>query len=64
MLANRHLIFILFCLLCILSCSTNPSMVLPKPTAQIVQKAEQAGFSLQRYETPTFILTTYERDTS
>ncbi|MCS5712131.1 alpha/beta fold hydrolase [Candidatus Berkiella aquae] len=64
LLANRHLIFILFCLFCILSCSTNPSMVLPKPTTQIVKKAEEAGFSLQRYETPTFILTTYELDTT
>lgn len=64
MLAKRHLIFILFSMFCILSCSTNQSSLLPKTTTEVVDKAEKNGFSLRRYQTPSFMLTTYERITA
>jgi len=54
LLANRHLIFILFILFCTLSCSTKQS---------VIHNAEQNGFIEHRYNTPTFLLTTYERMT-
>lgn len=63
MLANRHLIFILFLLFCTLSCSTKQSSILPQSTQHVVNQAELNGFSLHRYETSTFTLTTYERHT-
>lgn len=51
------------CLLfCILSCSTPVSKDgLPHTTQRFVQKAEQQGFTLERYATQTFLLTTYQR---
>lgn len=61
MLAKRHLIFILFFMFCTLSCSTNQTYRLPKTTTEVIDKAEKNGFSLRRYQTPSFILTSYER---
>ncbi len=61
MLANRHLIFILFLLFCTLSCSTKQVAVLPHTTSQVIKNAEQNGFSLRRYATSSFTLTTYQR---
>ncbi|MGE3319426.1 MAG: hypothetical protein AB7I18_09010 [Candidatus Berkiella sp.] len=55
MLANRHLIFIVFLLFCTLSCSTKQS---------VIHEAQQNGFIQNRYSTPTFLLTTYERVTA
>jgi hypothetical protein len=64
LLANRHLIFILFLLFCTLSCSTKHSAMLPGATQQIVNQAEQNGFVLCRYPTSTFTLTSYQRNTA
>lgn len=61
LLANRHLIFILFLLFCTLSCSTKQATVMPQTTMQVIKNAEQNGFSLRRYPTSSFILTTYQR---
>lgn len=64
MLVNRHHIFILFLLFCTLSCSTKHSAMLPVATQRVVNQAEQNGFVLCRYPTPTFTLTTYQRRTA
>lgn len=61
MLANRHLIFILFLLFCTLSCSTKQVTVSPPTTWQVIKNAEQNGFSRRRYATSSFTLTTYQR---
>ncbi len=59
----RYLYLSLCCclLFCMLSCSTpSKNNMLPKPTQRIVTQSAQAGFSLARYQTSTFMLTTYE----
>jgi len=61
LLANRHLIFILFLLFCTVSCSTKQSPMLAQATQQVVDQALQSGFALHRYPTATFTLTAYER---